>query len=139
MKRSKQDIVFSDLVRERASWKCEYCGIYLEHDKVRLHCSHLFTRAYHIVRWHPDNAFANCATCHRRLENDPHEFGRWAEEKLSEERIGALRALVYSTLKLTKADKEDLHKHLRKEMRRLKDLRSDGHQGRLEFSGWQTA
>jgi hypothetical protein len=69
IKRDKTDIVFSELVRERAAWKCEYGdSAYCErghksfdnhsHDKQTLHCSHLFGRRSKGVRWHPLNALA---------------------------------------------------------------------------------
>lgn len=134
IKRDKRDEVFSMLVRERAGWTCEACGKYYpEGQRQGLHCSHIFSRRHRATRWSPDNAAAHCFSCHQRLGGDPVEFARWAETYLGEGRLRLLREKAHSICKLTKADLEDIYKHLKAEHKRISGLRSNGVAGRIEF------
>lgn len=143
IKRDKTDALFSELVRERADWKCEYgqsayCGHGEKrfdghsHEKQTLHCSHLFGRRSQGVRWHPMNAFSHCLLCHRHLEENPPIFALWASERLGGD-YDKLMILANKPTKFTKFGKEILHKHYLKERKRLKELRKNGEIGRLEF------
>lgn len=46
LKRDKFDDVFSQLVRERTDWSCDYCGRTFHHERQKLHCSHFKSRRH---------------------------------------------------------------------------------------------
>lgn len=141
IKRTKYDILFSELVRERADWKCEYgqnthCNNGhrdFRDDGQTLHCSHLFGRRSQGIRTHPNNAFAHCLSCHQFLEENPVIFAEWAREQLGDDLYDRMRYLANKVTKLTKFDKEIIHKHYLSEKKRIKKLRDDGTMGRIEF------
>ena len=116
MKRDKRDVVFSNLVRRRAGWKCERCGkAYVEGSAQGLDCSHFYGRRHRSTRWHPDNAFAHCRGCHQYLGSNPAIFAEWVKDQLGETRYDWLRYRHNLVMKYTKADLEDLYKHLKQQ------------------------
>lgn len=137
IKRDKRDTVFSTLIRERVNWTCEHCGKYYpEGNRQGLHCSHLFGRRHRGTRWHPDNAFAHCFSCHQYLGSNPVVFARWAEDQLGHGLVEILREKAHGVTKMTKRDLEDLYQHLRGELKTMQQARSDGDMGRIEFEAW---
>ena len=137
MKRDKYDALFSDLVRIR-SLACERCGIeYPDFPDVRdrsFHCSHYIGRIWKATRYHPDNAFALCAACHKEVGDDPGAHYKFAFEKLGEERYEALRVRKHTQIKWGKPFMKELYKHYKSEYDRLVELRNQGVTGRLEFT-----
>lgn len=141
IKRTKYDALFSELIRERANWRCEYgqnshCNYGhrdFRGDSHTLHCSHLFGRRSQGVRVHPDNAFSHCLSCHQYLGENPALFAEWATEQLGSQKYDRLRLLANKPTKFSTFDKELVHKHYLKESKRMASLRSDGEIGRLEF------
>lgn len=134
LKRDKLDAVISDLVRERANWTCEHCETEYSHERRQgLHASHLWGRANRSTRWHPDNLFAHCFGCHQRLGGNPVLFHDWARRTLGDVRFDELRLRANRAIKYTKADKEEMYQHYKKELERLKKLRKEGKTGYLEF------
>jgi len=119
MKVSKEDKVFSDLVRLRAGWICESCGKDCSHQTGLLHCSHWQKRANRSTRWHPLNAFAHCHVCHPKFENNPLMFDKWVAERLGQELADEIDALSKRPSKLKPWDIEEIHKHMLKERARL--------------------
>ena len=139
MKRDKHDALFSQLVRERANWRCESCGkIYPEGSRQGLHCSHFFTRSRKSVRWHPLNAAAHCYSCHTRLGGSPIDFADWIRDYLSRWHSDLCGdRLVSDSRKLVrwrKADLEELYSEMKKELSRMEELRRQGETGRLDFA-----
>ena len=61
------------------------------------------------------------------------EFTRWAELHLGDGRLQLLREKAHGVCKLTKSDLEDIHKHLKSELARMRELRAQGVTGRIEF------
>lgn len=137
IKRDKRDAVFSDLVRMRVEYCCEVCGKhYPEGTRQGIHCSHLFGRRYRGTRWHPDNAFSMCMSCHQTLGENPVEFHMWARQKLGDGLIDILREKAHAVTKLKPSDLEELYKHLKGEHKKMLAARNAGQTGRLEFEGW---
>jgi len=134
LKRDKFDDIFSKLVRERVGWECDYCGRNFQHEPAKLHCSHFKSRRHKSTRYHPYNAFAHCIGCHRKLEEDPYEFTTHAEIVYGEMTIERVARLASSVLRLKDWQKDELYKHLKREHKRLQELRSEGVTGRLEFT-----
>jgi len=133
IKRDKTDALFSELVRERANWVCEYSGEDFSHNHHGLHCSHLFGRRAKGTRWHPLNAFAHSQNSHRHLEENPAVFAEWARKKLGEANYDRVRILFHKPTKFSAFDKEIIHKHYLSERKRMRKLRAEGEMGRIEF------
>ena len=120
-------MVFSNLVRRRAGWKCQRCGKqYPEGQAQGLDCSHLFGRRHRSTRWHPDNAFAHCRGCHQYLGSNPPIFTEWAIDQLGQTRFEWLRYRHNMVMKYTKADLEDLYRH----------LKAEWDEGKMEFEAY---
>lgn len=141
IRRTKYDILFSELVRERANWRCEYgqsshcyCGQRnFRGDSHTLHCSHLFGRRSQGVRAHPDNAFSHCLECHQYLGENPVIFTEWATMQLGSHKYDRLRLRANKPTKFSTFDKEIIHKHYLSERKRMRNLRVEGETGRIEF------
>lgn len=134
IKRDKKDKVFSDLVRGRAGWCCEFCHTYyLEGDRRGLECSHIVTRSRKGTRWHPSNAFSLCTGHHAYFTGRPLEFTEWVHEKIGREKADEITALSRQTFKTNKPILEDIYKNLKAEWQRMETLRNNGETGRIEF------
>ena len=137
MRRTKQDAVFSDLVRERANWTCEVCGKYYpEGSRGGLECSHFYSRSRNSTRLHPLNAAAQCTHCHFQLGGDPVLFTEWINQHLKKGEPEYLRFLANKIQKKPKWYKEEEYQHLKKELARMRKLRLEGETGRIEFTAY---
>lgn len=86
-------------VKERAGFKCEYCG-----KKDNLNSHHIFSRSNRSVRWDLDNGVALCPGCHVfsdtfSAHKTPMEFTIWIKEKRGEEWYQNLRVKAKSVSK----------------------------------------
>ena len=134
IRRDKYDILFSELVRERADWICESCNVDLKHDQGKLHCSHVFGRRHQGTRIHYWNGVAHCNKCHEKLGQNPIDFAEWYKAVFGERQYDLLRALARRPTKMTNFDKEIIHKHYLGEKKRMRGLRSEGVVGRIDFT-----
>jgi uncharacterized CHY-type Zn-finger protein len=103
-----------------------------------LHCSHYFGRRNKSLRWDPDNAFAHCFGCHQKLGSNPHDFQRWAEDRLGSGTVEILnekRNDLNLAKSLHKAEKE-IAAHYKLEYETMLSRRAAGESGRLEFTGF---
>ena len=91
------------------------------------------SRRHTALRWHPDNAVAHCFSCHQRLGENPVLFHEWIKDKFGQERIDFLRESIQSPMKLTKADKEQIHKNLKSEAAKQKEKRNQDFMSRVDF------
>lgn len=137
MSKASADKWFSWAVRERAQWTCEKCGIQFRPPTSQLQCSHLFSRKHNISRWHPDNAFAHCASCHAWLESRPPEFAAWARERLGGKRYEELRRYHNQVVNFRKSDFDAIAAHYRSEYKRLEDVRLTGVSGWIQIENHQ--
>lgn len=131
MKRDKYDDAFSIAVRETANWTCERCGIHDPEGAAKgkswiTHCSHIYGRRNLATRWHPDNGVCLCAACHKELGDDPIEHAAFARKRLGDVRFDALKLLANSVYKWPKSEKEEMYKHYRSEIKRIKSQRQAG-------------
>jgi len=90
MKRTKDDIAWSDMIRKRAGWTCQRCGHRFGQATMGLHAAHIFSRAIKKTRHDPDNGLALCYGCHSWGHRNPLEFHAWAKGKLGTEKYEAL-------------------------------------------------
>ncbi len=133
-RRDKLDILFSKLVRERASWECEACGRYFpEDDRQGLHCSHHFSRRKRSIRFSPLNASAHCFTCHQTLGENPVIFHDWIRGHLGDEKFASLRVQAERLVRLKKHDKAELYENLKASWADMQARRQSGETGRIEF------
>ena len=134
IKRTKLDDVFSRLVRERAEWSCEVCDKYFpEGHRQGLHCAHFYSRRHQGLRFFPDNACAMCYACHQRLGGNPVEFAKFIEAYLGKVWAEKLYRASKKTIKITRAEKEEIYHFLKDELSRITLLRNTGKTGRIEF------
>ena len=140
IKRTKEDAVFSDLVRERVGFICERCGHYEPEGVSRqaMHCSHFYSRGSgNRLRWNPLNGTCLCASCHRWLGEHPDDHTTFIKQKLGSDYELLAKAKRMPPLKMSKNDKQEMHEFYREELKRIRKLRMDGHTDRLDFRGWE--
>ena len=125
--------MFSLCVRERSDWTCEKCRTKFEERAQNLHCSHLYSRRYRSIRWHPLGAVAHCFSCHMWFGSNPIEAAEWVRLYLGESKFDELRSLVQTICKTTQKDRDRIYQRLRHEHERMKQMRADGVTGRIEF------
>jgi len=78
------DIQWSKRIKERAGYRCEYCG-----STSNLNSHHIVRRTIHNVRWYYPNGICLCAN-HHMFSNEfsahglPLEFSEWVRKKRGE-------------------------------------------------------
>ncbi len=69
------DTLFSNFVRERAGWRCEYCFKDYSDNPKGLHCSHYWGRGRENTRFDSENCVALCFYHHNKLgHGDDRDF-----------------------------------------------------------------
>lgn len=138
VKRDKYDAVFSDLIRERANYTCEACGTHIpEGNRQAAHCAHIAGRKNQATRYDSDNAVCLCAKHHFYYTDHPLEFAEWLKYYLGETRYEIVRDKANRIKKWGKGEKDEMLKHYRAELKRLRKLREQGETGFLEFTNWE--
>ena len=61
-------------------------------------------------------------------------FSDWAKQTFGAEVIANVGQLARTPIKISKAEKEELYRHYRAELKRLQEMRNDGKQGRIPFT-----
>lgn len=139
VKRTRADKWFSDCIRIRSNWICDHCGINLQNDRGKLHCSHYISRGKLSTRYHPLNAMAHCYSCHEKLGG-----GRWGGGDVAEftyhydEMYGAdvrdkLRRLSKMPFRKHNYHIDMISDFYRNEFKRMDQKRKNGVTDRLEF------
>ena len=136
VKRDPTDIVFSKLVRERNEYICQSCGYDGRHNPAFMDCAHIHSRKHRATRWHPDGAICLCKSCHRRYTDFPLEWSGFVRELYGDARADEIMRLAHSIRKYTKAEKLEMRKHYREELKKMLDRRKNGETGYLEFVGY---
>ncbi len=128
IKRTPADAAFSDCVRERAGWACQFCG-----KTEGLECCHIKGRRSAVTRWAGINAVCLCHYHHRYFTENPVEFTRWLEEEIG---AGALEIITEKSrgiLKNNAATRKEVAAHYREQLKIMQEKRNAGHQGWLDF------
>jgi len=142
MKRDKYDSVLSDLVRERANWTCEKCkkistqgqGTGQDRD---IQCSHFNGRGNgNVSRYDSDLLFCLCASCHTFVETRPKEHTKFVESIVGEAFLDIKSEQHHKPYKMYKNEKEEMHQHYKSELKRVKELRSNGEMDYIETTSW---
>ena len=137
MKRDKHDKVMSDLVRERADWRCERCNKYYpEGHRSGLENSHYYGRARMSTRYFPDNLTSLCTGCHFYFGGARDEYTSFLIKALGESRFDDLVLKGNAVRKFTRAEKEEQYQHYRAQYKYLRRRRDQGETGWIDFVSW---
>lgn len=95
----RKDDKWSHEVKERANFKCEYCG-----STTSLNSHHIFSRSNRSVRWDLDNGVCICSKHHVfssafSAHLSPIEFVEWLKDKRGHEWYDNLRVKAKSIAK----------------------------------------
>jgi len=131
---------FSKCVRERSNWTCEKCGTKYIPPTQALHCSHFEGRSNWATRFEPINATALCYGCHQYIGSKPKThiefiekiFGAGALDIIEEK---ANNLMLAKEVKRTNG-KGEIANHYKSEYERMRMIRDNGFEGRIEFTGW---
>lgn len=135
-RRDKLDDIFSRVIRSAAGWRCECCGKQFPStgvDRAGLHCSHYMSRRHQATRFHPDNAFAHCFSCHKRLGENPGDFYRWYCEVNGSGKEELIRELAHTTKKRSPKEKLAMYQHYKQQLALIEQW--DG-EGKLPVEAW---
>jgi len=115
IKRTKLDIVFSNLVRERANYTCQNCCENKRYDPQYMDCAHIFSRRNTSLRWHPMGAVCLCRSCHMFFGEHWYDWREFCINHFGEELLAELRLVSNQTVKWSKAVREDIYQHYKNE------------------------
>lgn len=144
IKRRPSDTAFSNYIRERDRWTCQYCGrVKCEWESGRcFHCAHIFSRKFESTRFYDDNAMCLCATCHKHFtDKSPRKDGHiyppwqeWCEEKLGEKRWNLLLLYKNTPSKLFNKKEKDIlvKRHFEIKLNNLINMRKNDEQKNRE-------
>lgn len=137
IKRDAADSAFSDCVRERAEWRCENCDRqFSNEERGSLQCCHIYGRRAKSVRQDPLNAFAFCFSCHLYFTENPLDFDVFVKDKLGEAVLQILNEKRQGLVKYNKLFVKDCAAHYRDQFKIMRDKRSQGVVGYLEFEAF---
>ena len=119
IKREACDKWFSDVVRAKAGWCCEYCGKSFGGASAGLHCAHIFGRANKSTRWSLDNAVSLCAYHHDYFGKNPVSFADWLSGYYGEGHMDILREKRNQILKTNQQLRKEISDHYRAEYRKI--------------------
>ena len=102
----QSDKFFSQYVRERDNWRCQYCQRLCKIGGemiYKLDASHYIGRANEKVRFFSDNVYSLCFSCHQKLvgytKSGTGEYDLFVKKRLGEERYKKLLVQAFQTTK----------------------------------------
>jgi len=134
IKRSKQDTLFSNYIRERDSWTCQRCGAKKNPDdpnaRKGLHCSHYIGRGKYATRFSDDNCEALCYGCHQILTANPKMHVEHKISKLGKARIEELELEANTNTRRKRMfENEDEYQKIKQKLENLKEHHLEGKNG----------
>lgn len=97
IKRTPNDIAFSNLIREMAGYRCEKCNKLCRVEGIWIHqldASHYIGRAKKSVRFDIQNVYSLCNPCHSRMgdykREEDGEYDLFVKDILGEKQYRAL-------------------------------------------------
>jgi hypothetical protein len=107
----KLNDTWSVKVKERADYKCEYCGV--SGDVKPLNSHHDFTRQRMITCWDVNNGTCLCVGCHTMsskfsAHKTPRAYFKWLEGYKGKEAVDEMERKSQTLAKFSKKDKEDI-------------------------------
>ena len=138
VKRYPEDIAFSNTIRESYDYECCHCGENHRHNPGFIHCAHVHTRKHRSTRWCPTyGAVALCARCHRRFTDYPVEWAEFLRGYLGDSNYDEAKRKAWEVRKFTKAERKEIAKHYREELKRIESLRAGGQRGHIPVIGYE--
>lgn len=98
---SALDRLFSQYIRARAKYRCEYSGTT---DGV-MDCAHILSRRHVWTRWDELNAVCLSRRWHMYFTEHPHEWADWTRRQIGSDTVAALQERSRCTDKMTDADR----------------------------------
>ena len=133
IRRNKLDIVFSNLIRERANWYCEVCCTNFRYGGGMLDCAHIMGRRSVATRWHPLNAVSMCRSDHLFFTEHPFDFADWCRGHFGGDVVSELQRVANTPVKWTKKDREEIYQHYKRELKRLEEKRANGYMLKIDI------
>jgi len=104
IKVSKLDKMFSNYIRKRDDYTCQFCGSIFDpferYGLQGLDCSHFWGRAAKSVRFDPENADALCSGCHMTHEgNKQGAYRDFKIDQLGQDAYDNLESKARSSIK----------------------------------------
>ena len=130
---------FSRCVRERANWKCEWCGTQYHEGDRGIECAHIFGRANKAVRLEPLNAFSLCTGCHAYFTANPMNFAVFVRNRLGDKYdiLNELSNDIMRGKEYVQAIKNrEAARHYKLQFETMQAKREKGFTGRIEFEGY---
>ena len=121
VRRKKLDIIFSQLVRERANYCCEKCGGNFRDGG--LDCCHIMGRRSVALRWHPANAIAMCRADHMWFTEHPFDFRDFCVDHYGEDRVSELRLVSSQPVKWSPKVRDEVYVHYKGELKKMESER----------------
>lgn len=136
MKIDKYDRTVSDVIREAADWACEICFIQSRPESMtfkKMECSHDRSRRHVLTRYDPRNLICSCSGCHRKTTEDHY----YHEKEFTRIKGGEVRQLMREMSlpggRLKSWERDEIRKHYQEELKRIKEMRMNGVQGKIEL------
>lgn len=147
MKRTKEDVVISDLVRLRANFICQARAVddchgvdtnaQITFKSTFMQCLHYNSRgAGNICRHDTDFLICGCSKCHGYLGGHPLDHTRLMERIVGDGLLERKRELHSKPYKWAVGEKAEMHKHYKSELARVRGLRMNGEQDYIETVSW---
>lgn len=141
IKTTPADAAFSNCVRERAEWRCEWpgCNKLYAPPTSGLQCAHFFPRGDWSTRLEPMNCLALCYAHHNYADGHHHEFREFMEKRLGDDYWKLVKinqdVLHGKEIKQTKGIGE-IAEYYRDVFESMLLRRSYGQVGRIEFDAF---
>ena len=110
LKSSKIMEAWTEAVKVRADYRCEYCG---RSKPYVLNAHHIFGRRHSTVKYDLDNGICLCYNCHNEAHNNP-EFIKWIVNYIGKDRYDRIKAKHDQVKKWTEIEKREVYQSLKK-------------------------
>ena len=142
IKRDKYDAIVSDLIRHANDFTCERCGVIDEEGRAtgksrQTHCSHFYGRSIAATRYDLHNLSCLCGACHKHLGDRPSEHAIWFKANVGDYIFEEVEHRHWQTRRWKKWEKDEMLKHYKLELERVKKLRSEGVTGFIRVVNYE--
>ena len=125
IKRTKQDKLFSEYIRERDNWTCQNCQRVFPRGSGLLQNSHYMGRRFYATRFHEDNCEALCGRCHLNIGQDPYKRDQRYIAKLGKKRFERIAFIAKNnTERKTFFENDVVYKSIKEKLQALRDANS---------------
>jgi len=109
------DVLFSQVVRARANYTCEYCG----QSGKKMECSHFHSRRKRSVRYDLGNCACLCFSCHTYLGGNPYVHTEWFKKRLGSVKFEQLNIRAEMLVKATPQFKAEIKAYLQEQLAKM--------------------